>query len=58
MTANSWVVSYCATLLVLTGNGAHAFAASATVDSAKAQILETLTTNLSNKSGNLISLKS
>src|SRR6201993_3411240 len=38
MTAKSWIVSYCATLLVLTGNGAHAFAASATVDSAKAQI--------------------
>ena len=38
MTAKSWVVSYCATLLVLIGNGAHAFAASATVDSAKAQI--------------------
>ena len=38
MTAKSWVVSYCATLLVLIGNGAHAFAASETVDSAKAQI--------------------
>jgi len=38
MTAKSWVVSYCATLLVLIGNGTHAFAASATVDSAKAQI--------------------
>ena len=38
MTANSWVVSCFATLLVLTANGPHAFAASATVDSAKVQI--------------------
>lgn len=38
MTANSRVVSNFAALLVLTANGAHAFAASATVDSAKAQI--------------------
>jgi len=38
MTAKSWIVSYCATLLILSGNGAHAFAASATVDSAEVQI--------------------
>lgn len=38
MTANSRVVSCFAALLYLTANGAHAFAADATVDSAKAQI--------------------
>jgi len=38
MTAKSWIVFYCAALLVLIGNGAHAFAASATADSANAQI--------------------
>jgi 7,8-dihydropterin-6-yl-methyl-4-(beta-D-ribofuranosyl)aminobenzene 5'-phosphate synthase len=37
MTAKSWVVSYCVALLVLAGNGAHAFAANAT-DPAKVQI--------------------
>jgi 7,8-dihydropterin-6-yl-methyl-4-(beta-D-ribofuranosyl)aminobenzene 5'-phosphate synthase len=38
MTAKSWVVSYCAALLVWGGNGTHASAASTTIDPAKAQI--------------------
>jgi len=38
MTANSRVISCCAALLLLTADGAHLFAASTTVDSARAQI--------------------
>src|SRR5437764_11765522 len=38
MIAKSWIVFYCAALLVLGGNGAHASAASTTVHSAKARI--------------------